>query len=82
MLTSALDRACEALGTQDALAAALGIRSASISGWRERGKVPAERCLAIEKATQGAVTCQDLRPDVFGPTPAAPAPQPTDEKAA
>ena len=71
MPISALDRACEVLKTQDALAAALGIRSASISGWRERGKVPAERCLAVERATKGAVTCHDLRPDVFPPKPAS-----------
>ena len=26
--------------------------------------VPAERCPEIEKATQGAIRCEDLRPDV------------------
>lgn len=75
MTTKALDAACECLGTQEALAAALGIKSASISGWRERGRVPAERCLAIENATGGVVTRHQLRPDVFGSGSAAePAP--------
>lgn len=60
-----LDKACDLLGSQDRLAAALGIKSPSISEWRTRGRVPAERCLAIEQLTMGEVTCHDLRPDVF-----------------
>jgi DNA-binding transcriptional regulator YdaS (Cro superfamily) len=27
------------------------------------------RCLAIQAATEGAVTVHDLRPDIFGPAP-------------
>jgi DNA-binding transcriptional regulator YdaS (Cro superfamily) len=60
-----LDIACSLLGSQDRLAAALGIKSPSISEWRLRGRVPAARCLAIEHLTLGKVTCHDLRPDVF-----------------
>jgi DNA-binding transcriptional regulator YdaS (Cro superfamily) len=30
--------------------------------------VPAERCGAIERATAGAVTALELRPDVFSDT--------------
>lgn len=65
-----LDRACKILGSQEALAAALGIRGPSISGWRERKRVPAERCVAIEQATKGQVSRSELRPDIFG-SPAA-----------
>lgn len=65
-----LDLAIKALGTQQALADALGIKSPSISEWRDRGKVPAERCIAIEQATAGAVSRYQLRPDVFGEAPA------------
>ena len=64
---TALDRAVQAAGSQLALAQALGIRSPSISGWYSRGKVPADRCAAIETAT--GVSRHDLRPDVFGPPP-------------
>lgn len=32
--------------------------------WKARGNVPAEHCPAIERATAGAVRCEDLRPDV------------------
>lgn len=69
MDTNALDKACQIVGSQNNLAARLGIRCASISGWRRRGKVPTDRCLDIERATDGQVTCFDLRPDKF------PAPQ-------
>lgn len=72
MDTRALDQAIAAFKTQDAFAAVLGVRSASISGWRKRGKVPAERCVAIEQATHGQVTRYQLRPDVFGAAPPAP----------
>lgn len=47
------------------LAKALGVSPVVISNWKtgER-EVPAERCPAIEKATEGAVRCEELRPDV------------------
>lgn len=36
-----------------------------ISQWANAVRqIPAERCLQIEKATSGAVTCEDLRPDI------------------
>jgi len=64
-----LTRAIEFFGSQQAMADALTIKSPSISGWRQSGRVPAERCAAIEQLTNGAVTRHDLRPDVFGPLP-------------
>lgn len=46
-----------------------------------RRSVRAERCIEIEKASGGAVRCEDLRPDVdwaylrgTAPTPQTPAP--------
>ncbi len=37
-----------------------------ISQWKTGvRRVPAERCPAIEQATDGAVTCEELRPDVL-----------------
>jgi len=62
---TALAQAIRIVGTQQKLADALGIKSPSITEWHQR-KVPAERCLAIEHATGGAVTRQELRPDIFG----------------
>lgn len=66
-----LDEAIKIAGTQLALAEMLGIKSPSISEWKERGRVPAERCLAIEAVTGGAVTRYALRPDIYGAAPRA-----------
>lgn len=66
-----LDRACQILGNASALARALRIKPPSVAEWRARNRVPAERCLAIERATNGRVTKHELRPDVFGPAPDA-----------
>lgn len=65
-----LDLAIEAAGGIVKLATAIGLRPNVVGNWKLRGQVPAERCLAIEQATAGAVTRHDLRPDVFGPPPA------------
>ena len=65
--TSALEQAIRIIGTQQALARKLGIRAPSVAEWRRRGRVPAERCAAIETATGGEVTRHDLRPDLFDP---------------
>ena len=48
----------------------LGVSKAAVSHWRHnRYRVPADRCIDVERATGGAVTRYDLRPDVFGPAP-------------
>lgn len=52
-------------GTNLVLASAIGVSPVIISQWKTGARpVPAERCPAIEKATSGAVRCEDLRPDV------------------
>lgn len=52
--------------TQMQLAEMLGMCSQSaIAQWFQKNRVPAERVLQIEKATKGAVTRQDLRPDLY-----------------
>lgn len=67
-----------ASGRRLALAASIGTSPAYLwqmaSGWRGR-RVPAERCLAIEQATGGAVTRYELRPDIFGQAPAGETPE-------
>jgi len=46
-----------------AIARTLGVSPVLVSQWRNLSRpVPAERCLAIERATNGAVTRRDLRP--------------------
>jgi DNA-binding transcriptional regulator YdaS (Cro superfamily) len=60
-----LERAAEALGGFGALAESIGVAQSTPSMWKARGKVPVEHCLAIERATQGAVTRAELRPDDY-----------------
>lgn len=62
-----LDRAISKMGSQQALADALGIRSPSITEWKQRGRVPAERCAAIESVA--GIPRHELRPDIFGEPP-------------
>ncbi|MDF4024106.1 YdaS family helix-turn-helix protein [Luteibacter sp. PPL201] len=69
-MTMPLDRVIEILGSQEELAARLGIKSPSITGWRNRNRIPSERCLALEEVTGGQVTRYEMRPDVFGTAPA------------
>lgn len=52
-------------GRVNELAALIGVPAALMSQWKVGARpVPAERCPAIERATAGAVRCEDLRPDV------------------
>lgn len=69
MSIEALDRAIGLFPTQQAFAAAIGIKSPSVSEWRKKGRVPADRCPDIEAATNGAVSRADLRPDLFAQSP-------------
>ena len=58
----ALQKAIEAAGGKSELANTLGIKVQSINDWK---RCPAERAAAVAKASKGAVTCRQLRPDVF-----------------
>jgi len=60
-----LIEACKKIGGQSALARALGVKPPTVNEWIKSGRpVPADRCIDIELATQGAVRCEDLRPDI------------------
>lgn len=55
----------EQRGRASALAKDLNLSPVTIHNWVVgRKQVPAERCSEIEKATLGAVRCEDLRPDL------------------
>jgi DNA-binding transcriptional regulator YdaS (Cro superfamily) len=54
-----------ARGRRSALARSIGTPAILVTQWASgQRQVPAERCPAIERATNGAVRCEDLRPDV------------------
>jgi DNA-binding transcriptional regulator YdaS (Cro superfamily) len=63
--TQALKVAIRAAGGTVALARKLGITSQAISQWQ---LCPVQRAAAVERATNGLVTRQQLRPDIFGST--------------
>lgn len=63
---SPLQHAKEILGTEAALAKAVGASQPYINYRLKRGKrVPAEWCIPIELATGGRITRHDLRPDLY-----------------
>lgn len=41
----------------------------AVSKWLRSGRVPADRCIAVESILRGKVTRYDMRPDVFGAQP-------------
>lgn len=46
-----------------------GVSYQAVQKWIATGRVPAGRCLAVEKATDSRVMRYALRPDVFGIAP-------------
>jgi len=61
----------EHLKSQVAVAHAVGVTPQAVSDILRRDKrVPAEWCLKLERATGGAVTAHDLRPDLYPRGPA------------
>jgi DNA-binding transcriptional regulator YdaS (Cro superfamily) len=61
---NALKNAEKLIGSQSALARAVGVAPQVVNNWQRRGNVPADYCPSIERVTKGAVTCEQLRPDV------------------
>lgn len=60
-----IEQACAAVGSQAELARMVGVMPAAVFQWvRKTRPIPAERCPAIEQATNGLIRCEDLRPDV------------------
>lgn len=52
-------------GRVNELSGSLGVPGALVSQWKTGARhVPAERCIEIERATNGAVRCEELRPDI------------------
>lgn len=62
---SALSKAVELLGGPTACSRALGVTPQAVFFWlRGARTLSAEQCIAIERETAGAVTVEELRPDV------------------
>ena len=68
-LTMKLSQYFKERGAQARLARQLELPASLLSAWASenpdaRRRVPAQRCPAIERLTDGKVRCEDLRPDV------------------
>ncbi|MFZ6773061.1 transcriptional regulator [Undibacterium sp. SXout7W] len=51
--------------SQSSFAELLGVSQSALWQWSLSGrKVPAEHCPTIERLTERAVTCEELRPDI------------------
>lgn len=61
---TAIHSAVTACGGPSALARLLGVTQSAPSMWLARGRVPGDKCPAIERAMHGRVTCEELRPDI------------------
>lgn len=60
-----IKKAVEAVGNIATLARHLHVTPPTVHQWISGVRpIPAERCPQIERATGGAVRCEDLRPDV------------------
>lgn len=64
----AVRRAAKLLGSQRALAIALGVAPVNVSQWLSSAgvkgrQVPPKQCVRIEALTKGAVSRRELRPD-------------------
>jgi DNA-binding transcriptional regulator YdaS (Cro superfamily) len=58
-----IQRAIALVGSIAKLAAILGVTPQAVIFWRDgKRRLPVEACPAIERATSGSVTRQDLRP--------------------
>jgi len=67
-MTHPVKRASAIVGSQRALASMLDIDPSFVSQWVSgHRKVPPNYCGHIEAMTDGAVTREQLRPDIFGP---------------
>lgn len=63
-----IKKAVDILGSQTKLANACGVKQAHIWNWLNRNKlITLENALMIERATEGKVSKEDIRPDLYPP---------------
>ncbi|WP_366128582.1 transcriptional regulator [Acetobacter senegalensis] len=60
---SRLARIVDEFGGRAEFACACGVSRAAVWKWIQRDRIPAERCIAIERAT--GISRTQLRPDLF-----------------
>ena len=58
-----VEKAARAVGGQSELASSIGVSPQAVHKWI-KGRAPADKCPDIERLTNGAVRCEELRPDI------------------
>jgi hypothetical protein len=53
-------------GTLDELSKMLGVRNTAIYNWMARGQIPLKHLRKLNDLSQGRLTKEILRPDIFG----------------
>ncbi len=53
------------LGGVQRVAKALGLNYMTVWQWQTRGRIPASYCMEIERVWHGAITAEEIRPDIF-----------------
>jgi len=61
-----IEKAIRLAGGISELANQSGVSYQAVQQWRDKGVVPARRCVAVSKATNGSVLVHELNPEVFG----------------
>lgn len=67
MAKEAIERAVKNVGGQRAMARLLGCTQQAVGNWIAKGRLPAERVVAVEVVS--GVPRHQLRPDLFAPAP-------------
>lgn len=67
-ITNPVEKAASILGGVDQIADAFSVSPQAVYKWINK-KIPANRCLEMEKLTNGEITRHQLRPDIFGEKP-------------
>ena len=63
-ISEQINKAGDFAGSQKLLADLVGVSPSNVNQWASGVRpVPIEKCVAIERVTNGAVTRKDLRPD-------------------
>jgi hypothetical protein len=65
--SKALEKAIKVVGSQSALARSCNVSQQAVHQWIAAGRVPVHQVRSVVSATHGAVSANDLRPDIFLP---------------
>lgn len=66
-MNKAIKKAADLLGSQKNLAEKLDVDPSFVSQWyTEHRKIPPTYCKKVEILTGNQVSCEELRPDIFG----------------